>query len=65
MNRGAMTSEMMEFTNNNFIDYTYNYINYTKSIKGKNTVIYSALDHSFLRVDGANYFKNVTDGGEI
>lgn len=60
MDRGAMTSEMMEFTNDIFMDYTYNYKNYTTKKTDGKTSIYGALDTSFIRVDGANYYKNAT-----
>ena len=63
MDRGAMTSEMMEFTNDIFMDYTYNYKDYTSTtIKNTNGTPYKykALDTSFIRVDGANYYQNAT-----
>lgn len=62
MDRGAMTSEMMEFTNDMFMDYTYNLKNYTYKKSDGTKHKYSALDTSFIRVDGANYYKNTTDG---
>jgi len=62
MDRGAMTSEMMEFTNDIFMDYTYNYKNYTSTTikKDGKPYKYKALDTSFIRVDGTNYYKNAT-----
>ena len=55
-----MTSEMMEFTNDIFMDYTYNYKNYTTKKTDGTPYKYGALDTSFIRVDGANYYQNAT-----
>ena len=49
---------MMQFTNDIFMGYTYNYK--IANPKAAPADQYSALDSSFLRVDGLNEYTNTT-----